>query len=103
MAYSPALKFAPETGHCGVRGRCDDQKGEDGLSKARRLRLLIGAFLLALSVTLTGCQGGGGKEEKKDEKKDEKKEQKKDQEQKKDEEQKDKEQKKDGEKKEEKK
>ncbi len=47
--------------------RRGDQKGEDGLSKARRLRLLIGAFLLALSVTLTGCGGGADKEEKKKE------------------------------------
>ncbi len=53
-----------------TRGRGGDQKGEDGLSKARRLRLLIGAFLLALGMTLTGCQGGsGGKVEKKEEKK----------------------------------
>jgi hypothetical protein len=41
------------------------EKG-DGLSKARRLRLLIGTFLLALSVILTGCSGSGNQERKED-------------------------------------
>lgn len=36
------------------------------MSKARRLRLLIGTFLVALSVTVAGC-GGADKEEKKKE------------------------------------
>ena len=35
------------------------------MNKAKRLKLLLGAFLLALSVTLTGCGGGGGGQEKK--------------------------------------
>ena len=47
---------------------------EDGLSKAKRLRLLVGAFLLALSVSLsgvalTGCGGSGVTPEQKEEKK----------------------------------
>ncbi len=54
--------------------RYGDQKGEDGLSKAKRLRMSIGAFLLALSVTLsgvalTGCGGSGVTPEQKEEKK----------------------------------
>jgi hypothetical protein len=65
------------------------------LSKAKRLRLLIGAFLLALSMTLTGVACQGGEQQKKDEKKEEKK----DEEKNKDEEKKDGEQKKDEEKK----
>src|SRR5215207_9481006 len=43
--------------------RSDREKG-DGLSKARRLRLLVGAFLLALSVILTGCSGSVTQERK---------------------------------------
>ncbi len=43
------------------------------MSEAKRLRLLIGAFLVALSMSLTGAACGGGGEEKKDEKKEEKK------------------------------
>ena len=34
------------------------------MNKAKRLKLLLGAFLLALSVTLTGGGGGGGQEKK---------------------------------------
>src|SRR5215204_5180029 len=41
--------------------RSGREKG-DGLSKARRLRLLVGTFLLALSVILTGCSGSGTQE-----------------------------------------
>ena len=33
---------------------------ESGLSKASRLRFLIGALLVAVSVALTGCGGGAG-------------------------------------------
>jgi hypothetical protein len=36
------------------------------LSKARRLRLLVGTFLLALSVTLSGCSGSVTQEQKKE-------------------------------------
>ncbi|HEY6751997.1 MAG TPA: hypothetical protein VI027_11820 [Rubrobacteraceae bacterium] len=36
------------------------------MSKARRLRLLVGTFVLALSVILTGCSGSGTKEERKE-------------------------------------
>jgi hypothetical protein len=39
------------------------EKG-DGLSKARRLRLLVGTVLLALSVMLTGCSGSVTQERK---------------------------------------
>lgn len=41
------------------------------MSKAKRLRLLTGTFLVALSITLTGaaCQGGGGDQKKDDQKK----------------------------------
>jgi hypothetical protein len=41
------------------------EKG-DRLSKARRLRLVVGTFLLALSVTLSGCSGSVTQEEKKE-------------------------------------
>jgi hypothetical protein len=34
------------------------------LSKARRLRLLVGTFVLALSVILTGCSGSRTQERK---------------------------------------
>jgi hypothetical protein len=34
------------------------------LSKARRLRLLVGTFVLALSVILTGCSAPGNQERK---------------------------------------
>ena len=37
----------------------------EGLSKARPLRLLVGTFLLALSVILSGCSGSLTQEEKK--------------------------------------
>ena len=36
------------------------------MSKARRLSLLIGAFLLALSMTLTGCSSANKEEQKKE-------------------------------------
>jgi hypothetical protein len=45
--------------------RSGREKG-DGLSKARRLRLLVGTFLLTLSVMLTGCSGSGTQERKED-------------------------------------
>src|SRR5215204_4015697 len=48
--------------------RSSREKG-DGLSKARRLRLLVGTFLLALSVMLTGCSGSGTQEQKQEKKK----------------------------------
>jgi hypothetical protein len=38
------------------------------LSKAGRLRLLVGTFLLALSVILTGCSGSGTQERKEEKK-----------------------------------
>jgi len=44
------------------------QKG-DSLSKARRLRLLVGTFLLALSVILSGCSGSVTQEQKQEKKK----------------------------------
>jgi len=48
------------------------------MNKARRLTLLIGTFLVALSLTVAGCGGGADKEEKKKEEQDkEKKEDKK--------------------------
>jgi hypothetical protein len=47
--------------------RSGREKG-DGLSKARRLRLLVGTFLLALSVTLSGCSGSSVTQEEKKEK-----------------------------------
>ena len=37
------------------------------MSKARRLRLLVGAFLLALSVILTGCIGSRTQEQERKE------------------------------------
>jgi ribosomal protein L12E/L44/L45/RPP1/RPP2 len=48
------------------------------LSKAKRLRLLVGAFLLALSVSvsgvaMTGCAGGVTEEQKKEKKEEAKK------------------------------
>jgi hypothetical protein len=46
--------------------RSSREKG-DGLSKARRLRLLIGTFLLALSVILSGCSGPGNQEQERKE------------------------------------
>jgi hypothetical protein len=48
--------------------RSSREKG-DGLSKARRLRLLVGTFLLALSVILTGCSGSVTQEQKEEKKK----------------------------------
>jgi hypothetical protein len=47
--------------------RSGREKG-DGLSKARRLRWLVGTFLLALSVILTGCSGSGTQERKEEKK-----------------------------------
>ena len=38
------------------------------MSKARRLRWLVGTFLLALSVILTGCSGSGTQERKEEKK-----------------------------------
>src|SRR5918997_774676 len=48
--------------------RSSREKG-DGLSKARRLRLLVGTFLLALSVILTGCSGSVTQEQEEEKKK----------------------------------
>ena len=48
--------------------RSGREKG-DGLSKARRLRLLVGTFLLALSVILSGCNGSVTQEQKQEKKK----------------------------------
>jgi len=42
---------------------------ESGLSKVKRLSALIGALLVALSLTLTGCGGGVTEEQKKEAKK----------------------------------
>ena len=39
------------------------------MSKARRLRLLVGTFLLTLSVILTGCSGSVTQEQKEEKKK----------------------------------
>jgi hypothetical protein len=36
------------------------------LSEARRLRLLVGTVLLALSIALSGCSGSVPQEEKKE-------------------------------------
>ena len=47
-------------------GRSSRDKG-DGLSKARRLRLLVGTFLLTLSVILSGCSGSGAQEQERKE------------------------------------
>ena len=44
------------------------EKG-DGLTKARRLRLLVGTFLIALSVILSGCSGSVTQEQKQEKKK----------------------------------
>jgi hypothetical protein len=64
-------------------GRSSRDKG-DGLTKTRRLRLLVGTFLLALSVMLTGCSGSVTQEQKEEKKKMlKKKEEKKDKEKKK--------------------
>jgi hypothetical protein len=49
-------------------GRSSREKG-DGLSKARRLRLLVGTCLLALSVILTGCSGSVTQERKEEKQK----------------------------------
>jgi hypothetical protein len=51
--------------HLMAARRSSREKG-DGLSKARRLRLLVGTFVLALSVMLTGCNGSGTQERKED-------------------------------------
>ena len=37
------------------------------MSKAGRLRLLVGTFVLALSVMLTGCSGSGTKDQERKE------------------------------------
>jgi hypothetical protein len=42
---------------------------ESGLCKVKRLSALIGALLVALSLTLTGCGGGVTEEQKKEAKK----------------------------------
>src|SRR5918996_5685801 len=47
-----------------MAARCSGREKGDGLSKARRLRLLVGTFLLALSVILTGCSGSVSQEQK---------------------------------------
>ena len=39
------------------------------MSKARRLRFLVGTFLLALSVILSGCSGSATQEQKQEKKK----------------------------------
>ena len=39
------------------------------MSKARQLRLLVGTFVLALSVILTGCSGSVTQEQKEEKKK----------------------------------
>jgi hypothetical protein len=62
--------------------RSGREKG-DGLSKARRLRLLVGTFLLPLSVILTGCSGSVTQEQKEEKKKTLKKTEAKDKEKKK--------------------
>jgi hypothetical protein len=49
-----------------MAARRSNRKKGDGLSKARRLRLLVGTFLLALSVILTGCSAPGNQERKED-------------------------------------
>jgi hypothetical protein len=49
--------------------RRSGQEKEDDLSKARRLRLLVGTFLLALSVILSGCSGSVTQEQKEEKKK----------------------------------
>ncbi len=41
------------------------------MSKARRLSLLMGTFLVALSLTVAGCGGSGVTDEKKKEAKEE--------------------------------
>jgi hypothetical protein len=46
--------------------RSSREKG-DGLSKARRLRLLVGTFVLALSVILSSCSGSGAHEQERKE------------------------------------
>ena len=63
-------------------GRSSREKG-DGLTKTRRLRLLVGTFLLALSVILTGCSGSVTQEQKEEKKMLKKKEEKKEKEKKK--------------------
>jgi hypothetical protein len=39
---------------------------ERGLSRTRRVSILIGAFLLALSITLSGCNSADKEEQKKE-------------------------------------
>jgi hypothetical protein len=75
MAYTTALEVragdrAEDPGRPGWR----PEERRAVLSKAKRLRLLIGAFLLALSVSvsgvaMTGCGGGVTEEQKKEAKK----------------------------------
>ena len=52
------------------------------MSKARRLRLLMGASLLALSVVLSGCTGAVTEEKKEEQKKEQEKKEEKDKEKK---------------------
>src|SRR5918998_4826454 len=49
-----------------IPARRSSRKKGDGLSKARRLRLLVGTFLLALSVILSGCSDSKTQERKED-------------------------------------
>jgi hypothetical protein len=44
--------------------RRSGRKKGDSLSKARRLRLSVGTFVLALSVILSGCSGSVTQEQK---------------------------------------
>jgi hypothetical protein len=72
MAYTTALEVragnrGKDLGPAGV----EPEERRAVLSKAKRLRLLIGAFLLALSVSvsgvaMTGCGGGVTEEQKKE-------------------------------------
>ncbi len=73
MVAAPALTYSatPEVRKTGPERKASGK--ESGVSKARRLSLLIGAFLLALSITLTGCSSADKEEQKKEvEKKEEK-------------------------------
>jgi len=67
LTYSavPEVRIRPD--RSGSGSAREASRKESGVSKARRLSILIGAFLLALSITLTGCGGGADKEEQKKE------------------------------------